>query len=82
MSILLQLQVTSINFKKKMKKIKITRRLQLQATVKIFQFDLHFDLEGQHMLIILWFQRQLRTDKVNQTAQKTVKSSKFHVFLS
>ena len=28
-----------------------TRKLQLQATVKRFQFDLHLSLEGQHMLI-------------------------------
>ena len=35
----------------------ITRRLQLQAAVKRFQFDLHLNLEGQHMLISLLFQR-------------------------
>ena len=29
----------------------ITRMLQLQATVKRFQFDLYVNLEGQHMLI-------------------------------
>ena len=29
----------------------ITRKLQLQATVKRFQFDLHLNLEGQHMLV-------------------------------
>ena len=29
----------------------ITRMLQLQATVKRFQFDLYINLEGQHMLI-------------------------------
>ena len=29
----------------------ITRKLQLQATVKRFQFDLHLNLEGQHMLL-------------------------------
>ena len=34
-----------------------TRKLQLQATVKRFQFDLHLNLEGQHMLISSWFQR-------------------------
>ena len=28
----------------------ITRMLQLQATVKRFQFDLYVNLEGQHML--------------------------------
>ena len=27
----------------------ITRKLQLQATVKRFQFDLHLNLEGQHV---------------------------------
>ena len=35
----------------------ITRMLQLQATVKRFQFDLHVNLEGQHMLISSWFQK-------------------------
>ena len=35
----------------------ITRRLQLQATVKRFQFDLYVNLEGQHMLISSWFQK-------------------------
>ena len=29
----------------------ITRMLQLQATVKRFQFDLYVNLDGQHMLI-------------------------------
>ena len=38
-------------------KIKRTRKLQLQATVKRFQFDLHLNLKGQHMLISSWFQR-------------------------
>ena len=33
------------------KKRIITRQLQLQATVKRFQFDLYINLEGQHMLI-------------------------------
>ena len=36
---------------------KTTRKLQLQATVKRFQFDLHLNLEGQHMLVSSWFQR-------------------------
>ena len=36
----------------------ITRRLQLQATVKRFLFDLHLHLEGQHTFTSLWFQRQ------------------------
>ena len=36
----------------------ITRKLQLQATVKRFQFDLHLNLEGQHMVVSSWFQRQ------------------------
>ena len=35
----------------------ITRMLQLQATVKRFQFDLHVNLEGKHMLISSWSQR-------------------------
>ena len=35
----------------------ITRKLQLQATVKRFQFDLNLNLEGQHMLVNSWFQR-------------------------
>ena len=35
----------------------ITRKLQLQATVKRFQFDLHLNIEGQHMLVSSWFQR-------------------------
>ena len=35
----------------------ITRKLQLQATVKRFQFDLLLNLEGQHMLVSSWFQR-------------------------
>ena len=33
------------------KKRIITRMLQLQATVKRFQFDLYVKLEGQYMLI-------------------------------
>ena len=39
------------------KKRIITRKLQLQATVKRFQFDLHLNHEGQHMLVSSWFQR-------------------------
>ena len=34
-----------------------TRMLQLQATVKRFQFDLYVNLEGQHMLISSWSQK-------------------------
>ena len=34
-----------------------TRKLQLQTTVKRFQFDLHLNLEGQHILVSSWFQR-------------------------
>ena len=34
----------------------ITRMLQLQATVKRFQFDLYVNIEGQHMLISSWCQ--------------------------
>ena len=41
------------------KRINKTRQLQLQATVKRFLFDLHLDLEGQHTLTSLWFQRQV-----------------------
>ena len=32
----------------------ITRMLQLQATVKRFLFDLQFDLEGQHTLVLVY----------------------------
>ena len=39
------------------KKRIITRMLQLQATVKRFQFDLYVNLEGQHMLISSCFQK-------------------------
>ena len=39
------------------KKRIITRMLQLQATVKRFQFDLYVNLEGQHMLISSWSQK-------------------------
>ena len=61
----------------------VTRMLLLQATVKRFQFDLYVNLEDQQMLISSWFQnKSLRTDKVNQTAQSTVKSSNFHAFRS
>ena len=35
----------------------ITRMLQLQATVKRFQFDLYVKLEGQYMLISSLSQR-------------------------
>ena len=35
----------------------ITRRLQLQATAKRFQFDLYVKLEGQHMFISSWSQK-------------------------
>ena len=42
---------------KKKRIIIITRKLQLQATVKRFQFDLHLNLEGQHMFVSSWFQR-------------------------
>ena len=37
----------------------ITRRLQLQATVKRFLFDLHLHLEGQHTFTSFRFQRQV-----------------------
>ena len=35
----------------------ITRMLQLQATVKRFQFNLYVNLEGQQMLINSCFQK-------------------------
>ena len=58
-----------------------TRMLQLQATVKRFQIDLHLDLEGQHTLISLIFKNKpFRTDEMNQTAQRMVKSWIFHIF--
>ena len=61
----------------------ITRMLLLQATVKRFQFDLYVNIEDQQMLISSWFQnKSLITDKVNQTAQSTFKSSNFHAFRS
>ena len=40
-----------------MRKKRITRMLQLQATVKRFQFDLYVNLEGQHMMISSWSQK-------------------------
>ena len=47
-----------LQFQSLMRKHKrITRKLQLQATVKRFQFDLHLNLEGQHMSVSSWFQR-------------------------
>ena len=46
-----------VSGKKRIIIIIITRKLQLQATVKRFQFDLHLNLEGQHMLVSSWFQR-------------------------
>ena len=53
--------------------IMITRRLQLQATVKRFQIDLHLDLKGQHTLISLIFKDEsFRTDEMNETAQNRV----------
>ena len=51
----------------------ITRMLLLQATVKRFQFDLYVNLEGQRSAHG-FKNKSLRTDKVNQTAQSTVKS--------
>ena len=47
----------STEIRKTIKTILITRMLQLQATVKRFQFDLYINLEGQHMLISSWSQR-------------------------
>ena len=40
-----------------MRKKRITRMLQLQATAKRFQFDIYVNLEGQHMLISSWSQK-------------------------
>ena len=62
-------------------KKRITRMLLLQATVKRFQFDLYVNLEGQRSAHG-FKNKSLRTDKVNQTAQSTVKSSNFHAFRS
>ena len=44
----------SFNKKDSTETKKTTRMLQLQATVKRFQFDLYVNLEGQHMLISSW----------------------------
>ena len=62
----------------------ITRRLQLQATVKRFLFDLHLHLEYLHIhsLVCGFKDKSLRTDMVNQTSESTGKSPNFHVFWS
>ena len=44
----------------------ITRRLQLQATVKRSRFDLDLDLESQYTLISLWFQTQVSLNRKGQ----------------
>ena len=46
-----------LRLKSRVQKKKRTRKLQLQATVKRFHFDLHLNLEGQQMLVSSWFQR-------------------------
>ena len=50
------LEICDSNRVSEKKRIIITRMLQLQATVKRFQFDLYVNLEGQHMLISSWSQ--------------------------
>ena len=50
-------EISYVNGVMRKERIIITRKLQLQATVKRFQFDLHLNLEGQHVLVSSWFQR-------------------------
>ena len=45
----------------------ITRMLQLQATVKRFQFDLYVNLEGQHMLINSWSQKICLLEQIGES---------------
>ena len=45
----------------------ITRMLQLQATVKRFQFDLYVNLEGQHMLISSWSQKISLLEQIDES---------------
>ena len=49
------------------KRIIITRMLQLQATVKRFQFDLYVNLEGQHMLISSWSQKISLLEQIDES---------------
>ena len=65
------------------KKRIITRRLQLQATVKRFLLTFTFTLKVNiHSLVCGFKDKSLRTDMVNQTTESTGKSSNFHVFWS
>ena len=48
-------------------KKRITRMLQLQATVKRFQFDLYVNLEGQHMLISSWSQKISLLEQIDES---------------
>ena len=50
-------EISYVNGVMRKERIIITRMLQLQATVKRFQFDLYVKLEGQHMLISSLSQR-------------------------
>ena len=45
----------------------ITRMLQLQATVKRFQFELYVNLEGQHMLISSWSQKISLLEQIGES---------------
>ena len=45
----------------------ITRMLQLQATVKRFQFDLYVNLEGQHMLTSSWSQKISLLEQIDES---------------
>ena len=49
------------------KKKRITRMLQLQATVKRFQFDLYVNLEGQHMLTSSWSQKISLLEQIDES---------------
>ena len=58
-----------LRFQSRVRKKKriITRMLQLQATVKRFQFDLYVNLEGQHMLISSRFQREVSKNRLGES---------------
>ena len=49
------------------KKRIITTMLQLQATVKRFQFDLYVNLEGPHMLISSWSQKIRLLEQIGES---------------
>ena len=53
--------------KKRIIIIIITRMLQLQATVKRFQFDLYVNLEGQHMLTSSWSQKISLLEQIDES---------------